>query len=103
MHAPRRLLILTFAFLLAPALYAAGPSPDFTPDPHSYERGYQHGQLLAPEIAAYVRCFAAQQSPKAPTEGWQITRHLVNALFVRRYEKEYLEEMKGIADGATAA
>src|SRR5260221_4274205 len=29
-------------------------------------------------------------------------RTLVDALFLRRYEKEYLEEMKGIADGAAS-
>src|ERR1700747_2031295 len=65
-----------------------------------YERGYQHGRLLAPEIAGSLRCFAAMQGPKAPTEAWQNTRRLVNALFLRRFEKEFLEEMKGIADGA---
>src|SRR6184192_2928797 len=59
-----------------------------------YERGYQHGRLLAPEILAYVRCFAATQSPKAPSEGWKLTRALVDSLFLRRYDKEYLEEMK---------
>src|SRR5712692_1427555 len=64
-----------------------------------YERGYQHGRLMASEILGYLRCFAAIQSPKAPSEGWKNTRTLVNALFVRRFEKEYLEEMKGIADG----
>ena len=68
-----------------------------------HERGYQHGRLLAGEIAAFVRCFAAEQSPKAPEEGWRITRTLANALFLRRFEREYLEEMKGIADGAAAA
>src|SRR5271166_2234377 len=68
-----------------------------------YERGVQHGRLLAPEIAAHVRCFAATQNPKSPAEGWKQTRTLVNALFLRRYDKEYLEEMKGIADGASAA
>ena len=68
-----------------------------------YERGYQHGRLLAPEIAGYLRCFAALLGPKAPTEAWQHTRRLTNALFVRRFDKEFLEEMKGIADGATAA
>src|SRR5205814_10075636 len=46
---------------------------------------------------------AATQNPKSPAEGWKQTRTLVNALFLRRYDKEYLEEMKGIADGATAA
>ena len=68
-----------------------------------YERGYQHGRLLAPEIAAAVRCAAALRSPKAPADGWKNTRTLINALFVRRYDKEYLQEMKGIAAGATAA
>ncbi len=68
-----------------------------------YERGYQHGRLLSSEILAYLRCFAALQSPKAPSEGWKHTRTLTNALFLRRFDKEYLEEMKGIADGASAA
>jgi hypothetical protein len=68
-----------------------------------YDRGYQHGQLLAPEIAGYLRCFAAIQNSKAPAEGWKTTRTLVNALFLRRFDREFLEEMKGIADGAAAA
>src|SRR5262249_62256673 len=66
-------------------------------------RGHQPGRLLAPETAAPLRCFAAVCSPKAPAEGWKLTRMLVDAVFLRRYDKEYLEEMKGIADGATAA
>jgi hypothetical protein len=68
-----------------------------------YDRGYQHGYLMAPEIVGYLRCFAAMQSPTAPADGWKNTRKLVNALFLRRYKQEYLEEMKGIAEGATAA
>ncbi len=102
-------------------------APDFRPDPRNvqrygpayrysqagwivlhiegapYERGVQHGRLLAPEIAAHVRCFAANQGSKSPAQAWKQTRTLTNALFVRRYHKEYLEEMKGIADGASAA
>src|SRR5262249_43286759 len=54
-------------------------------------------------IAANIRCFATLQSPKAPAEGWKLTRTLCNALFQRRYHSEFLEEMKGIADGAAAA
>ncbi len=105
----------------------AGAPMDYRPDPRSvqrygpayrypqagwivlhvegepYERGFQQGKLLAPEIAANVRCFAETQAPDAPAEGWRLTRTLTNALFVRRYDKEYLEEMKGIADGAAAA
>lgn len=116
-------LCLSFAAALAPA---AGPTP-FQPDPRTvqrhgpgyrfpqagwvvlhiegepYERGVQHGRLLAPEIAAHLRCYAVRQSPKAPEDGWKHTRTLVHALFLRGYAKEYLEEMKGIADGASAA
>ena len=68
-----------------------------------YERGYQHGRLLSPEIADYVAALAAKRSPTAPDAAWQQVRTLVNALFLRRYDPEYLEEMKGIADGAAAA
>jgi hypothetical protein len=68
-----------------------------------YERGYQHGRLMAPEIAAFLKASAAMISPSAPSEGWRNARTLINSLFVRRYDQEYLEEMKGIADGATAA
>src|SRR5438874_9293924 len=68
-----------------------------------YERGYQHGRLMAPEIAGYLRCFAAVLGPKAPAEAWHSTRKLANALFLRRFAQEFLEEMKGIAEGATAA
>lgn len=106
---------------------SAAAADDFRPDPFSvrrhgsayrypqagwiilhiegepYDRGYQHGQLLAPEIAGYLRCFAAIQNSKAPTEGWKTVRTLVSALFLRRFDKEYLEEMKGIAAGASDA
>jgi hypothetical protein len=118
--------------LLLPSLclLAAGAradEPDYQPDPASvqrygpayrfpqagwivlhiegkpYERGYQHGQLLAPEIAAHLRCMAAMYAARKSGPGWQNTRRLVNALFLRRFAREFLEEMKGIADGAAAA
>jgi hypothetical protein len=126
---PLALLALTLLGWLTtgPARADLPPVPDFRPDPASvqrygpayrypqagwivlhiegkpYERGYQHGRLLANEIAAYVRCFANMMSSKAPSDGWRHTRTLTNALFLRRFHKEYLEEMKGIADGASAA
>ncbi len=125
MHRQRLLLValLVGAGFGQPALGAG----DFLPDPASvqrhgpayrfpqagwivlhiegepYERGYQHGTLLAPEIAAYLRCCAAVRGWKAPAEAWAQTRTITNALFLRRFDKEYLEEMKGIADGASAA
>src|SRR3954469_4157239 len=68
-----------------------------------YERGYQHGRLMAAEIAGFVRCYAAQQGHKDPEAAWRQTRTLANALFLRGFDAEYLEEMKGIADGAAAA
>src|SRR5207249_8717068 len=49
-----------------------------------YDRGYQHGKLMAPEIAAFVRCVAAEQGHKDPAGAWRITRTLVNSLFLRK-------------------
>lgn len=112
---------------ISPLLGLAAEPSAFTPDPLSvqrhgpayrypqagwivlhiegtpHERGYQHGRLLAPEIAGHIRCFAAMQSSKAPEAGWKQVRTLVNALFLRRFHPEFLEEMKGIADGAAAS
>ena len=68
-----------------------------------YERGCQHGRLMAAEIVDMIKTRATCRSPKAATEAWRDVRTLVNALFLRRYDAEYLEEMKGIADGAAAA
>jgi hypothetical protein len=68
-----------------------------------YVRGYQQGRLLAKEIAAYIRMLATERSVKAPSDGWKSARQLANALFLRKIDREYLEEMKGIAEGATDA
>src|ERR1700740_1537163 len=114
----RTAFLVLFGLTVADAVRADGPpAADFQPDPKSvqrygpayrypqagwivlhvegepYERGYQHGRLMASEIVAYIRCFAATRSPKAPSDGWKHTRSLTNALFVRRYDREYLEEM----------
>ncbi len=120
-------LFLFLCGLSTVAQAADRPTADFQPDPHAiqrfgsgyrynqagwivlhiegepFERGVQHGRLLAPEIAAHVKCFATTQGSKDPSAAWKQTRTLVNALFLRRYAKEYLEEMKGIAEGASAA
>jgi hypothetical protein len=66
-----------------------------------YERGYQHGRLMAPEIGRFLRELARYRSPRA-ADAWRDLRLLANALFLRRFDAEYLEEMKGIADGAAA-
>src|SRR5579871_1448259 len=117
-------VVLLFA---VPSLVRADSPALFTPDPASvqrygpayrypqagwivlhvegkpYDRGFQQGHLLAEEIAGYVRCFAGEQSSHSASEGWNLTRTLVNAVFLRRFDPEFLEEMKGIADGAADA
>ncbi len=68
-----------------------------------YTRGYQQGRLLSKEIAAFIRMIATDRSAKAPADGWKAARQLANALFLRKIDREVLEEMKGIAEGATDA
>src|SRR5438067_3754426 len=122
------LSLIVSSFVSSSAGWADSPkSSEYSPDPKSvqryglayrypqagwivlhiegkpYDRGDPHGYLMASEIAGYLRCFAAMQSPPAPSDGWKDTRKLVNALFLRRYKQEYLEEVEGIAEGATAA
>jgi hypothetical protein len=114
-------VILTCGFPIP--LWAA----EFIPDPHAIQqltpayrypragwnivhiegkpadRGMQHGKLLAPEIAAYVRAVASFYAPKSPAIAWKQIRTLTNAIFLRSYSPEQLTEMQGIADGASAA
>lgn len=68
-----------------------------------YERGYQYGFLLSREIVQYAQKLAHQQNPADAAAGWQELRFQIAALMLRRFEDEYLYEMKGIADGAAAA
>jgi len=68
-----------------------------------YERGYQHGFLMAREIPEYLERCAADLGASADAPSWGQLRTTVNALFLRGFDKETLEEMKGIADGASAA
>ena len=65
-----------------------------------YERGYQHGHLMAREIPEYLaRCAADLGS----ADEWNEYRTSANALFLRGFDREILEEMRGIADGAADA
>ena len=68
-----------------------------------YERGYQHGHLMAREIPEYLERCAADLDAKADAESWGQLRTTVNALFLRGFDREILEEMKGIAEGASDA
>ena len=65
-----------------------------------YERGYQHGHLMAREIPEYMERCAAVLGSK---DQWDDYRTTANALFLRGFDQEILEEMRGIAEGASDA
>jgi len=65
-----------------------------------YERGYQHGHLMSREIPEYLTRCAAVLGSK---DHWDDYRTTANALFLRGFDRELLEEMRGIADGASDA
>lgn len=67
-----------------------------------HDRGYQHGRLLATEIAGFIHDLSIHRSSKAPDDAWRDLRLIADALFLRKFDPELLEEMKGIADGAAA-
>lgn len=67
-----------------------------------HDRGFQHGRLLAREIVDYIQALARTRSHKDPTAAWNALRLLTDAVFIRRFDAECLEEMKGIADGAAS-
>ncbi len=68
-----------------------------------YERGYQHGHLMAKEIPQYMERCAAELDPKNKNKSWNLARTTASALFLHGFDREILEEMKGIADGASDA
>lgn len=68
-----------------------------------YPRGRQYGELVANEIVAYMTKIGHQKHAQDPARGWAQVRLLTDAVFLRKYDLEYLEEMKGIADGANKA
>jgi hypothetical protein len=65
-----------------------------------YERGYQHGHLMAREIPEYIARCADDLGGEA---NWWQYRTWADAMFLRGFDKEILEEMRGIADGASDA
>ena len=65
-----------------------------------FERGYQHGHLMAREIPEYLERCASMLGSK---EHWDDYRKLANSLFLRGFDQELLEEMRGIAEGASDA
>ena len=68
-----------------------------------YQRGYQYGYLLSEEIVSYLEKLAYEEDHDNPARGWKHMRELADSLMLRKYDPEYLREMKGIADGAKKA
>jgi hypothetical protein len=68
-----------------------------------FQRGYQYGYLVGDEIAAYMNKLAVQANEDNPAAGWERIRQFSDALMLRKYDEEFLVEMKGIADGAAKA
>jgi len=68
-----------------------------------YKRGYQYGYLVAEEVVEYMNKLAIEWNEENPKNGWRDTRFVADAFMLRKYEKEYLTEMQGIADGANKA
>ncbi len=65
-----------------------------------YERGHQFGELVPQEIVRYMEKLGTLKDKTDAAKGWAQVRLLADSLFLRKYEPEFLEEMRGIADGA---
>lgn len=68
-----------------------------------YERGFQLGALVSQEITAYLSKLAYDANNANPGEGWGVWRKMADIVLLRKYDPEFLEEMKGVADGAAKA
>ena len=68
-----------------------------------YERGYQYGYLVAEEMHEYISKLSIQANRDNPKQGWNGMRFVADGFMLRKYDPEYLTEMKGIADGANKA
>ncbi len=64
-----------------------------------YERGYQHGYLLADEIIDIINRWRNIFPQK---NSWDIQKITAKRLFWNKYPEEYQMEIKGIADGINA-
>ncbi len=67
-----------------------------------YERGFQHGYLMAPELAEIMEMLEYTTFQDTGKE-WGYFVEQAERIFMPNAEEEYIEEMKGIADGATQA
>jgi hypothetical protein len=67
-----------------------------------YERGYQHGYLLAPQIGDVLKTLKHITLFNTGKE-FHFFVDSADKMFTPHIDPEFIEEMRGIADGATAA
>jgi len=67
-----------------------------------YERGYQHGFLVAPDLKEIFRSLKYLTYWNTGKE-WEFFVEAAEKLFVKHIDQEWMDEIKGIADGAKAA
>ena len=67
-----------------------------------YERGYQHGRLMAAEIGDFRRT-VEHIVPIDTGRDWAYFERAASILWSGKKQREYIQEMKGIAAGATSA
>ncbi|HZW38728.1 MAG TPA: C45 family autoproteolytic acyltransferase/hydrolase [Ignavibacteriaceae bacterium] len=68
-----------------------------------YNRGLQYGYLASSEIKEYITKYGTKKNLSNPQQGWSDYRFAADGMFLRKYDEEYLTEMKGIADGFNKA
>ena len=68
-----------------------------------YARGRQHGELMSEDIVRTITKLATLKDAADPIRGWNDKRTFADAVFLRKFDLEFLEEMKGTADGAAKA
>ena len=69
-----------------------------TPD----QIGFQHGYLLAPEIDDCIKMFAYYFEKGSTQKDWNFFRDAAERIFWPKLDKEYQEEIQGIAEGLSA-
>ena len=109
--------ILTLVVLLAPLFIAAADDDPRLKNSSREDRGgwiyvhlegtpvqigFQHGYLLAGEIDDLIRMFATYFEKGATQKDWKFFREAAARIFWPKLEKEYQEEIQGIADGLKA-
>ena len=67
-----------------------------------YERGFQHGYLVAPELNEILRSLKYLTYWDTGMK-WEYFVEAAETLFVSWIDEEFLDEIKGIADGAQSA